>query len=277
VCIDGLDQTRYLSKARQPAAGLHKLDRSQLAPGASKHGPAVQRIAPHVRLGRRSDLVLASARSSEYEPVHGRCLVYVQRQYLLVLDQVDCLDAQAHSVSLHLQLAQTWLHQVQTDPRTHGLALRAPGWQILVEAPGAEVELGCAWVSRHYGHKQPAPHLAATRHAADRVRFVTLLAPHDEALRINALHARLDEEHLEVVVHGEGAGQAFVDRFVLDGQSFRATPDPAEAMPHYVLERHVGAHLDHHFSCGADAWLNRVGCSADHGRVAMNPSGAREC
>lgn len=239
VCIDGLDQTRYLSKARHPAAGLAKLDRSSLAPGASKHGPAVQVIDPIVHLGDHSDVVLASARSHEYEPVHTRCLVFVQRQYLLVLDQVNSHDGQAHDATLHLQLAAPWLGRVATRPHAQGLALCAPGWQILLQAPGASCRLGNAWVSKHYGDKEAAPQLAAASRFVGQTHFVTVLAPDTDALRITSLHTELHADLAQVLVSGRSGGVAFTDRFELDwplGPAATRTGRPGT----YRLERHQG-------------------------------------
>ncbi|MEY2690125.1 MAG: hypothetical protein RL375_4325 [Pseudomonadota bacterium] len=238
VCIDGLDQTRYLSKARQPAAGLHKLDRSRLAPGASKHGPAVQVIAPLVHLGAHSDVVLASARSHEYEPVHTRCLVFMQHQYLLVIDQVTSHDGQAHDATLHLQLAAPWLGCVATEAQAGGLSCRAPGWQIVLQAPGAATQLGSAWVSRTYGDKQPAPQFAARSRFTGQTSFATLLAPHTDALHITSMHTELGSQRAQVLVHGQCQGVAFTDSVELDWPVDPAARNGGGARPGgYRLER----------------------------------------
>ncbi|MFM2066142.1 MAG: hypothetical protein RLZZ584_1051 [Pseudomonadota bacterium] len=241
VCIDRLDQTRYLSKAGRPAAGLHKLDRSSLAPGASKHGPAVQRIDPQVHLGRHSDVVLAGALSAEYEPIHTRCLVFVQRQYLLVLDQVSSGDGQPHDAALHLQLAAHWQGQVTTGTLPHGLALRAPGWQILLHAPDADARLGSAWVSRSYGDRQPAPQLAATSRFVGRTGYATLLTPDSDELHIVSMHADLRDDHAQVCVQGLCAGEAFTDHFALRWPTrTQARPGVTDHPGAYQLERRQG-------------------------------------
>ena len=86
VTVDGLDQTRYLSR--------------------TKHGPDVEILDPAWLLGGQVDCIVAGAGSSEYAPVHRRTLFYPERGYLLLLDELSGVDGAEHLLRLPLPLSR---------------------------------------------------------------------------------------------------------------------------------------------------------------------------
>lgn len=173
VTIDGRNQTRYFSKARNPAAGLESYDRRR---HPAKHGPAIEVGTPECFLGEASDWVYASARSYEYSPVHTRIFAYFRRQYLVIIDEVRAEDGKEHSADLRFHLARRWQGAVDLERSAAGFRAHGRGWQILCLGDGdlrAEVESG--WVSTHYGIKHPAPVLSFRQRATGMMRFASVV------------------------------------------------------------------------------------------------------
>lgn len=219
VCIDGRDQTRYLSKACQPAAGLERLDRQR---HPSKHGPAVQLRDRTLMLGQRSDWLHARAVSHEYSPVHSRLTFYVQRQYLCIVDRLEADDDLPHDAAWHLHLAADWHGQVVLQPSARdGLDARGEGWRIRLAAPGADCRLGDGWVSKHYGSRMRAPVLSAQRRWRGSCWFVTVIAPDHAAFAIRSIDCTelaADGESaagLDVQLRGHGPDGAWRDHLAL--------------------------------------------------------------
>lgn len=224
--VDGRDQTRYLSKARQPAAGLERLDRSR---HVGKHGPAVQAVDRRVMTGLRSDWACATALSHEYTPRHTRLVLHAQRHLLVLVDHLAADDGLAHHGALHFHLAAPWLGRVTLGERTGGTpnltaspawTAAAPGWRLhlcaLGEATGwTAPELGRGWVSRHYGIKEPAPVLRLAGAFSHRAVLVTVLCadghgdgagncPVVDSVRADlGADDSLDQVHLRINGHDE--------------------------------------------------------------------------
>lgn len=197
VTIDGLDQTRYLSKSKNPPPGVERYDRAR---HAAKHGPDVELIDRRHFLGDASDWVRGSARSHEYAPVHTRVLIWFQRQYLVVLDDIVIEDGREHECDLRFHLASAWQGRVSFS-RGAGACMAAGGdWQIrCLGAAGAQAELESGWVSKHYGVKHVAPVLSLRQRGARRVRFASVLAGGGNGLVITGVSA-LDRDFLNI--HG---------------------------------------------------------------------------
>ena len=208
VTIDGADQTRYLSR--------------------TKHGPQVSVEGARWHLGKRSDWVVASARSVEYSPVHTRVLVFVLRQYLLVVDVVTIADGQQHTAELrfHLPKGDPTLDLDGQQARLVG----GPVQLLSFLAPGAAATLEPGWVSLEYGVKRPAPVVAVSQTGDGDLLFASAVGPHrtrGEALVLHALH-RLGHNgfRLEGTLGGEpfeddvwiSAGDLAVDDLVIDGR-----------------------------------------------------------
>ena len=225
--IDGRDQTRYLSKARQPAAGLDRLDRSR---HVGKHGPAVRAVDRSVMTGQRSDWALATALSHEYTPRHSRLVLHAQRSLLVLIDHVEADDATPHRAALHWHLAAPWLNRVSLDPVAADAdqpgaptwTAAAPGWRLhlsaLCEASAWQApELLQGWVSRHYGIKTPAPVLRLAGDFSRRAVLVTVLAAETDNGRVDRIEARMDESlgHVHLRIEGHDRGEAWVDQTVL--------------------------------------------------------------
>lgn len=174
VCVDGLDQTRYLSKAKSPPPGVERYDRRI---HAAKHGPEIVLLARSHALDGPSPWCAGIARSHEYAVLHARAFVHVERAALLVLDILLPQDGAEHVLTSRLHFAREWLGQVGMQHAGDGWVAAAPGWSAAVATshPGhARLEDG--FVSKTYGEKHAAPVLACSLKAHAPVAFATLLS-----------------------------------------------------------------------------------------------------
>ncbi|RZS56826.1 alginate lyase family protein [Sphaerotilus mobilis] len=214
--IDGRNQTRYLSKARQPAAGLERLDRSR---HIGKHGPAVVATDRRVMTGRRSDWACATALSHEYTPRHTRLVLHAQRRLLLLIDHVAADDGQAHQAVLNLHLAADWLDRtaVSRCPTERPVwTAAAQGWRLHLACDSAQpLEHQPGWVSRSYGIKEAAPVLRLATPFVDRAWFVSVLAADTADEAVDAVDAWRVGDQVHVRVTGHDRLGAWVDQTVL--------------------------------------------------------------
>ena len=217
VCIDGLDQTRYLSKSNNPPPGVERYERTR---HALKHGPDAEVLDMHHALGGVCDWVWGSVRSREYSPVHTRTLVFMARQYLFLFDHVRIEDDRNHECALRFHLDARWHDRVELRASADDVKVTAPGWQIrALRAPTLAAAIEPGWVSRSYGVKQPAPVVTFTKHASASLCFATVVA-HQRAvpggLSIRRLRRLGADGACSIVfqVEGEAGGAAFTDRFV---------------------------------------------------------------
>jgi hypothetical protein len=169
VCVDGRNQTRYVPKAIKPG--------TRHAAGTVRHkisGPAPDALWIERQQGEHIDLLHGQARSHEYDAVHERCIVFVDRQYWIVSDWLRA--ATVHDYRLNFQLG------AQAEGRAllaAGAAWRlsSPGLLLLQPArAGVEAALQPSWVSARYGDKQAAPALQFTQQARD-ADFDSVLLP----------------------------------------------------------------------------------------------------
>jgi uncharacterized heparinase superfamily protein len=170
VCVDGRNQTRYEPKPVK--------DGTRHGPGQVRHriaGPA-----PDTRLlescsGERLDLLHGRCASHAYDAVHERCIVFVDRTYWIVADWLDASEEHQYALKFQLAAPANNLAALRADDSCVRLA--SPG---LVAAqprrPGQRAELQAGWVSKDYGHKQPAPALVTTARARS-TSFATVLLP----------------------------------------------------------------------------------------------------
>lgn len=174
--IDGLDQTRYYSKAARPALGLERYDRAK---HAAKHGPEPDLLDKCSSLGRRTDWIMGTAVSREYRPRHTRALVFMQREYVVLLDHVAIDDAQQHTCASRIHLAAEWLGKIAMQPIQGGVIARAADWTIAISSPTEDqsVHLEQGWVSKTYGVKERAPVLTTPIVASQSPTLCTLLIP----------------------------------------------------------------------------------------------------
>jgi hypothetical protein len=179
--VDRRDQTAYRSKWLRDRQGGPK--------GGPKHGPQPEMLARAWRLGSHSDWVDATARSAEYTPLHRRLLVFMRRQYLLLVDLLQIDDGAAHEGDLRFHLAPRCFGRVTLAAEADTLTARAPGLQIRVAgAAGIEGRVEDGWVSVSYGVKEPAPVLSF-RQVGDRsLAFCSLLAA-DSAIQVEGFSA----------------------------------------------------------------------------------------
>ncbi len=169
VCVDGRNQTRYEARAIKEA--------SRHAHGSVRHkicGPAPQATMLERCHGEHLDVLHGRAVSHEYDAVHERCIVFVDRRYWIVSDWLRAESE--HEYALHFQLGA----HAQGDSALRcdeGLRVHSPGLLIAQSArDGVEHSLVPSWVSMRYGDKQRAPKLRSVVHARD-ADFDTLLLP----------------------------------------------------------------------------------------------------
>ena len=202
VAVDGRDSTRYVAR--------------------NKHGPEVRVARKAVRLGELGDWVVAEAHSEEYAAVHTRLLVFVLRQYLLVVDRVRDREGRPHRADLRLHLPDGCDPVLSADAA--GARLDGAPAQILTwSGPGASVQVEPGWVSREYGVKHPAPVLRVGQEGSDLV-FATALGPRTAEDRPLVLQS------LTAVGQGSPPG-AFLVEGALAGRPFRDTVTVPDAGP----------------------------------------------
>lgn len=199
VTIDGADQTRYLSR--------------------TKHGPEVSVEGARWHLGERSDWVVASARSAEYSPVHTRVLVFVLRQYLLVVDMVTITDGRDHTAELRFHLPAGIRPTLELDGQQARL-VGGPVQLLSWVAPGAAAGLEPGWVSPEYGVKHPAPVVAVSQAGDADLAFASALGPHRTEGGYLALHAVHRLGRTGFLVEGTIGGEPFEDSVWTSGEGF---------------------------------------------------------
>jgi hypothetical protein len=175
VTVDARNQTRYVPKAVKPG--------TRHASGTVRH--KISGPPPDARTLQRLhadtlDLLHGEARSHEYDAVHQRRVLFVDRRYWIISDRLDAPTA--HDYVQRFQLGEAAQGQVQVidTPAMRGAV--TPGLTLLqpVRCAAAALEVAPAWVSYRYGEKLPAPQLRfATR--ADRAVFDAVLLPWREA------------------------------------------------------------------------------------------------
>jgi uncharacterized heparinase superfamily protein len=208
VCVDGQNQTRYLPKAMPPG--------TRHASGSVRHkisGPAPDTRWIERHHGPTLDLLHGQARSHEYDAVHDRCMVFVDRRYWIVSDALRA--ATAHRYRLNFQLG------VQAQDRSHlwpGKTWRLDSPNLLMwqpARPGMDVTLCPSWVSARYGHKQAAPALQSTVQARD-IDFDTVLMPFGDrapAVTVESVAVQAEDQDPD---HGDcAAGAATALRITL--------------------------------------------------------------
>ncbi|WP_088289896.1 alginate lyase family protein [Kineosporia sp. A_224] len=201
VTVDGRDQTRYLSR--------------------NKHGPDAVVRSRAVHVGRDGDWVTAAVVSDEYTPVHTRVVVFVRRQYLLVVDRVAPLpgDTGEHTaeVAWHLPAGVTasFADLPSGSAARRTVVTRGTPAAMLLDVPaGADVRVDDGWVSTLYGVKHPAPVLRANAAGAGALLLVSAVAPRTTGVEVLGLAAAAGPVPAwDVLVRA--AGQEVVDRIWL--------------------------------------------------------------
>jgi len=196
VCVDGRSQTRYEPKAIKEA--------SRHASGSVRHkiaGPAPETTLLEQIDGAALSLLHGRCASHEYDAVHERCIVFVDGCYWIVADTLRAVTA--HDYRLNFQLDALAQGQALLHTEADGLRLVSPG--LLAAQPrraGQHGELAEGWVSRLYGHKQPAPALRTRQRGRD-ADFDTVLLPWREeppALRVRDLAAVAEDGRVAPVL-----------------------------------------------------------------------------
>ncbi len=187
VGVDDRNQTRYLPKAIKPG--------TRHASGTVRHkisGPAPDARWVEQHHDPMLDLLHGRVASHEYDAVHERCFVFVDRRYWIVSDWLRAPTL--HRYRLNFQLAAEAYGHARLSSRRQW-RLSSPGLLLLQpDQPGMQVALQPAWVSARYGHKQAAPAMRSTLDAHD-ADFDSVLMP----WHVN----EPDVDVSRVAVHGE--------------------------------------------------------------------------
>ncbi|WP_088278334.1 alginate lyase family protein [Ideonella sp. A 288] len=202
VCVDGRHQTRYAPKAIKEA--------SRHAHGSVRHkigGPAPQTDLIERVDGACLDLLHGRCASHEYDAVHERCIVFVDRRYWIVSDWLRA--ASDHDYALRFQLGpEAEGHAVLSG--TGCTLLTSPGLAAAqARRAGQSTTLDAGWVSMRYGHKHPAPAWVTRAHGRD-VEFDTVLLPCRDAAPM------LQMDELAVTGAAGHTGRALLLRLALD-------------------------------------------------------------
>ncbi len=186
--IDGRDQTKYLSKAKRTPPDVERYDRRI---HDAKHGPEVEINDYRYSIGQQDDWAYATARSSEYSPLHSRAVMFMRRQYVVVLDIVESIDKEEHSATLRYHFASSWRDRLSVET-TQGTAIitplgSQPPWQLHVIGPSPAIStLDDGWVSKTYGLKEKAPVFKCEHRGPGSLTFASVLMPAEtDAGRIN--------------------------------------------------------------------------------------------
>ncbi|MEO1349130.1 MAG: alginate lyase family protein [Cyanobacteria bacterium J06635_15] len=207
--IDGKDQTRYIPKPK---------------PGKFKLGSEVQVADLSFKLGQRSDWVCAKAKSVEYTPVHERFFIYMQRQYLFILDRIHIDDSERHQCALRFHLAPHLQGQISLRTQAQQVSAIAPDLTLLTyRCPGMTAYIEAGWASKKYGIKHPAPVVTLSQTDVKSLFFCTVVAPKQSNFELQALNLlnQPTDPMLLFQVDGQIEGQPFRDRFCVskDGYS----------------------------------------------------------
>jgi uncharacterized heparinase superfamily protein len=146
VTIDGCDQTPYArSRSSLPSAEARFLGRET-----------------HDGL----DVLTGEVRSSVYEVVHRRRVIFVDGAYWIVEDRLT--GSRRHHFDLRFHLAPGRARAVGGGAVGHGVGLAIDGVRAIAIEDG--------WVSSQYGFREPAPVVSAVA-TGENASFVTLLVP----------------------------------------------------------------------------------------------------
>jgi len=180
VCVDGLDQTSYMRKAR----------------------PAGEAVARGVFHGRASapglDVLDGEAHSPCYQAVHRRRVWFVADAYWVIEDELR--GERPHRYDLRFHLAP----EAEGRVRVSGPTVRAPGL-ALVLAPARDVAVEPGWFSPLYGVKEPAPVVSVVADGAPDASFLTLVMPLADSDAATAPRLARRADGAIVVEHADGS------------------------------------------------------------------------
>jgi hypothetical protein len=234
--------------------------------GAPWQTPAVELPPALVRLGTRSALLRAGAPTDPRQPAHTRCLAYVMRQYVLLVDRVQAGDGARHEACFTLQFAADWQDRIVAEEDggraavLRGVSQHASSdWRLLLDVPAAHLHLGSEWLPRRNGRRQPAPCLRATQEFRAEAFFACAIAPQASGCAVHALAARHGAGRSVLTVTGESAGRPFVDRLVVHWQEPGLVIRPDyHGRAGLALERRVDGVLEHLMLAEAGEWFSRL-------------------
>lgn len=160
------------------------------------------------QLGVRSDWMRARMQNHGLAPIHTRSVIYIMRQYLVIVDRFQARDELQHEVMLPLQLGaqvqECRCDQIAPDR----LLVYGPGWTTAMLSPDLSLSMAS---------DDGQPHLNAQGRWRQSCVFVTVTGPDAEALRIDSCELQRSpdgqEDRLEVC--GQDSQRHWIDTFFL--------------------------------------------------------------
>ena len=208
VCVDGLNQTRYVPKMIKEA--------SRHSEGSLRHkisGPAPDASLREFAHSQAFSLLHGRACSHEYDAMHDRTIAFIDGKYWVVSDALRAPSV--HDYTVNFQLGS------EAAGRSHlsaGSDVQLESPQLRMAAPrrsGHVAQLHDSWVSPRYGLKQPAPALRFAARAAN-ADFAAVLLPFAGGAASMAVcdvqvMAANGEPHLALRIEWRSGREAHVD------------------------------------------------------------------
>jgi hypothetical protein len=137
--------------------------------------------------------VRASVISHEYAPVHERFFLYMQREYLWIVDRIDPADGQEHGAVVRYHLSDRVAGSLCLREDPCGADMSCQGLLLTVQSGATArscIEPG--WISTRYGAKRPAPVLAVSQRSKSAMFFCSVVAPARAGVSPRVVSARHD-------------------------------------------------------------------------------------
>ena len=170
VLVDGLNQTRYAPKK--------VADGTRHASGSLRHriaGPApVAALEAATDDGTHIHLC-GTARSSEYDAVHTRHILFAFGEYWIVADRLEAATEHRYTQRFQLGTEASAAARIERADRT--TIVRSPGLILAMSNHGGvQHSLQPSWVSFEYGNRLAAPAVCAEEHRRDTWMIAVLIA-----------------------------------------------------------------------------------------------------
>lgn len=236
VLVDGRNQTRYEWKKTRFKISGPEPDREIKA---FIHEPGL-------------DYLHAVARSHEYPVVHERKVLFINREYWVIVDLLRATESHTYDLLFHLSPPTQDRVSVMLSDNT--LSIHSPHL-ILAQPliPNVRPSIQEGFVSRVYGEKQRAPIVQLTQQDSSTC-FFTVLYPYKGDEPSISIETPEPDRGPQAFLLGERAsaqitithnGRRYTDELVLTGETTQAFEAPENASPKHVRvsrtnhERHL--------------------------------------
>ncbi|MEY4753558.1 MAG: Heparinase N-terminus [Pseudomonadota bacterium] len=164
-------------------------------------------------LGLRSDWLRAQRRHQPQGPLHTRCVVYMMRQYLLVIDRFQADDDQEHQLSLPLQFGVDWDDSRCQQAASDRALVHGPGWVAAMLSPDPALPISL-------GHRDGRPRLQAEGRWRHSAVLATVVGPEGATLRLRSCELQRTGQYEErLVIRGQDALGRWTDTCIFRNDS----------------------------------------------------------